>query len=426
MPAAATSSAATAGRRGSARCGRLPRDPDDEQDEAERDERPVAAQARLRIDREHRDHDHGQRHEADQRSATGGPPGRPGCGSAEAAQIHAPNGRRPRARASSPRGWIRATRLHPGWTRKFDPRADDGIAPGADPFGMITNDLEVTVAAARRRRRGAGPRDPRAGPAQVLRRRRQALDGVDLDVRRGEVLARARPQRRGQDDARRDPRGPPRRRRRRGVASSGTTPPRASARSAPASASSCRRTASTPAHRARGGRALQRRLPAPARRRPRSLDLVGLGDRPDVRVSALSGGQRRRLDLALGIAGDPELVFLDEPTTGFDPSARRQSWELIAALRDLGKTILLDDPLHGRGPAPRRPRRRHRARQRHRRGHARHARARRRRGGARRLPHPVRRGGRRAAVARGAEVERRERHVSLPHAHPDPRPRCRC
>src|SRR4029079_4712737 len=54
------------------------------------------------------------------------------------------------------------------------------------------------------------------------------------------------------------------------------------------------------------------------------LDLVGLEDRPGVRVSALSGGQRRRLDLALGIAGDPELVFLDEPTTGFDPSARRQ------------------------------------------------------------------------------------------------------
>ena len=55
----------------------------------------------------------------------------------------------------------------------------------------------------------------------------------------------------------------------------------------------------------------------------------------------LSGGQRRRLDLALGIAGDPELIFLDEPTTGFDPAARRQSWELIAGLRELGKTILL-------------------------------------------------------------------------------------
>jgi ABC-2 type transport system ATP-binding protein len=58
-------------------------------------------------------------------------------------------------------------------------------------------------------------------------------------------------------------------------------------------------------------------------------------------VTELSGGQRRRLDLALGIAGDPELIFLDEPTTGFDPAARRQSWELIAGLRELGKTILL-------------------------------------------------------------------------------------
>jgi ABC-2 type transport system ATP-binding protein len=71
------------------------------------------------------------------------------------------------------------------------------------------------------------------------------------------------------------------------------------------------------------------------------LELVGLGDRAELRAETLSGGQRRRLDLALGIAGDPELVFLDEPTTGFDPSARRQSWELISALRDLGKTILL-------------------------------------------------------------------------------------
>jgi ABC-2 type transport system ATP-binding protein len=71
------------------------------------------------------------------------------------------------------------------------------------------------------------------------------------------------------------------------------------------------------------------------------LGLVGLGDRPDVRVGALSGGQRRRLDLALGIAGDPDLLFLDEPTTGFDPAARRQSWELISRLRELGTTILL-------------------------------------------------------------------------------------
>jgi ABC-2 type transport system ATP-binding protein len=71
------------------------------------------------------------------------------------------------------------------------------------------------------------------------------------------------------------------------------------------------------------------------------LELVGLADRAGARASTLSGGQRRRLDLALGIAGDPELIFLDEPTTGFDPGARRRSWELIRHLRELGKTILL-------------------------------------------------------------------------------------
>jgi ABC-2 type transport system ATP-binding protein len=71
------------------------------------------------------------------------------------------------------------------------------------------------------------------------------------------------------------------------------------------------------------------------------IDLVGLGDRMDQRAQTLSGGQRRRLDLALGLAGDPELLFLDEPTTGFDPQARRQSWELISRLRELGTTILL-------------------------------------------------------------------------------------
>ena len=71
------------------------------------------------------------------------------------------------------------------------------------------------------------------------------------------------------------------------------------------------------------------------------LELVGLTGRENARAAELSGGQRRRLDLALGIAGDPELIFLDEPTTGFDPAARRQSWELIEGLRELGKTILL-------------------------------------------------------------------------------------
>jgi ABC-2 type transport system ATP-binding protein len=71
------------------------------------------------------------------------------------------------------------------------------------------------------------------------------------------------------------------------------------------------------------------------------VDLVGLADKRDARVETLSGGQKRRLDLAVGIAGDPELIFLDEPTTGFDPSARRHSWDLIDRLRSLRKTILL-------------------------------------------------------------------------------------
>ncbi len=79
------------------------------------------------------------------------------------------------------------------------------------------------------------------------------------------------------------------------------------------------------------------------RRRPTDelLDLVGLDEKADARIGTLSGGQRRRLDLALGIVGYPDLVFLDEPTTGFDPAARRKSWELIEGLCALGTTVLL-------------------------------------------------------------------------------------
>src|SRR5947208_8027548 len=71
------------------------------------------------------------------------------------------------------------------------------------------------------------------------------------------------------------------------------------------------------------------------------IDLVGLGAKRDARVKTLSGGQKRRLDLGVALVGDPELVFLDEPTTGFDPAARRAAWEMIRSLRSLGKTILL-------------------------------------------------------------------------------------
>ncbi|HET7367474.1 MAG TPA: ABC transporter ATP-binding protein [Gaiella sp.] len=113
-----------------------------------------------------------------------------------------------------------------------------------------------------------------------------------------------------------------------------------------------------PAHRERIGVVLQHSdLPALLRvrevhamfagyyARPRDVDevieLVGLTDKAGAQVKTLSGGQKRRLDLGVALIGDPELVFLDEPTTGFDPSARRTAWELVRALRALGKTIVL-------------------------------------------------------------------------------------
>ena len=79
--------------------------------------------------------------------------------------------------------------------------------------------------------------------------------------------------------------------------------------------------------------------------KPRDIDevieLVGLEEKSGARVKTLSGGQKRRLDLGIALVGDPELLFLDEPTTGFDPAARRTAWELVRSLRALGKTILL-------------------------------------------------------------------------------------
>jgi ABC-2 type transport system ATP-binding protein len=79
--------------------------------------------------------------------------------------------------------------------------------------------------------------------------------------------------------------------------------------------------------------------------KPRDVDeviaLVGLESKRDARTKTLSGGQKRRLDLGIALVGDPDLVFLDEPTTGFDPAARRAAWDMIRSLRTLGKTVLL-------------------------------------------------------------------------------------
>ncbi len=72
-----------------------------------------------------------------------------------------------------------------------------------------------------------------------------------------------------------------------------------------------------------------------------TIDLVGLGDKRRARIGSLSGGQKRRVDVAVGLIGDPDLIFLDEPTTGFDPTARREAWNMIEGLKELGKTVFL-------------------------------------------------------------------------------------
>jgi ABC-2 type transport system ATP-binding protein len=85
---------------------------------------------------------------------------------------------------------------------------------------------------------------------------------------------------------------------------------------------------------------IARAYPAP-REVAETIALVGLEEKADARVKTLSGGQQRRLDLALALVGDPELIFLDEPTTGFDPAARRTAWQVVSSLKDLGKTVVL-------------------------------------------------------------------------------------
>ncbi len=189
--------------------------------------------------------------------------------------------------------------------------------------------------------RGPVRRPGHRGPRRRAHLRRQrALDGVDLEVRRGEVLALLGPNGAGKTTLVETLEG--HRRAEAGhVRVLGFDP-------------ACRRRE----FRSRIGIVLQEEGldpaitvgeavalygaaypdPRPARE---LVELVGLADRWDARAQSLSGGQRRRLDLALGIAGDPELIFLDEPTTGFDPAARRHAWELIGRLREEGKTILL-------------------------------------------------------------------------------------
>ena len=199
--------------------------------------------------------------------------------------------------------------------------------------------------------RGDRGSDHGAGPAQELPRDR-GLAGIDFEVQTGEVFGFLGPNRGRQDDHDRDPRGYRARKRGR-----------------------CLRAQRRPARprrawRERIGLVLQQCefeplltvsetltlfaafYPSP-RTVAETVDLVGLAGRSDVRVGTLSGGERRRLDVAVALIGDPELLFLDEPTTGFDPSARRGAWRMIHWPQVAGQDDLPDDALHGRGRAAR-------------------------------------------------------------------------
>jgi len=211
-------------------------------------------------------------------------------------------------------------------------------------WSMLTNSLEAAAVA-----RSAAPAPPDAAPAAAAIAARgvrkayggvQALAGVDLTVRRGELLALLGPNGAGKTTLLEILEG--HRRADAGEVSVLGHDPALRER----------------ALRERTGIVLQEEgldpnldvreavelygaaYPAP---RPAGevLELVGLADRADARAATVSGGQRRRLDLALGIAGDPELIFLDEPTTGFDPAARRTAWNAVRRLKELGKTVVL-------------------------------------------------------------------------------------
>jgi ABC-2 type transport system ATP-binding protein len=233
------------------------------------------------------------------------------------------------------------------------PMKDSRPAPSV--LAMLTNSLDAAVA----QRRAASPPDtlnvqcdaafsptPAEDPVisiRALRKRygnHEAIRGIDLEVRRGEIFAFLGPNGAGKtttveilEGFRQSSDGQ--------VQVLGANPWRAPS-----------------AWRERIGIVLQDSEAEPSLtvreclclyagyyRAPRSVDetlaLVGLNEQADQRATALSGGQRRRLDVALALIGDPELIFLDEPTTGFDPAARRAAWEVIAGLRGLGKTVFL-------------------------------------------------------------------------------------
>ena len=225
-----------------------------------------------------------------------------------------------------------------GWIRRFDLRADDSGARGADAGAMLLAHPEPAAT-----RAAAGDAVIRVRGLRKSYPGREAVRGIDLDVHRGEILAVLGPNGAGKTTTVSILEG--------FLAADGGTvsvlgedPARAGR-----------------AWRERLGVVLQESAPEPDLTvremlelhagwyaAPRPVDatlalagLAGLADRAERRGAQLSGGERRRLDVALALVGDPELVFLDEPTTGFDPAARRAAWDVIAGLRDLGVTVVL-------------------------------------------------------------------------------------
>ena len=215
-----------------------------------------------------------------------------------------------------------------------------GLGPSV--LAMLTNSLDAAVA---QRRAASSPQSPSdlVISIRALRKRygdHEAVRGIDLDVRRGEIFAFLGPNGAGK-----------------------TTTVEILEGFRQSSDGHVQVLGANPWHapvtwRERIGIVLQDSEAEPSLtvreclclyagyyRAPRQVDetlaLVDLREQAQERASALSGGQRRRLDVALALIGDPELIFLDEPTTGFDPSARRAAWNVIAGLRDLGKTVFL-------------------------------------------------------------------------------------
>jgi ABC-2 type transport system ATP-binding protein len=205
----------------------------------------------------------------------------------------------------------------------IDPRADDGTSPDADASGMETDSPAIAVSGLRK---AYGTR--------------QALAGIDLTVQRGELIAVLGPNGAGKttlveilEGHRRADAGQ--------VRVLGHDPGRRERAFRERIGIVLQDTGIDPSLTVREAVELYSAAYRHRRDAREVIELVGLTGSRDVRAEALSGGQRRRLDLAIALAGDPELIFLDEPTTGFDPAARRHSWVLIESMREHGTTILL-------------------------------------------------------------------------------------